>query len=440
MLPTPRSKARFPGFPRGHDLLFVLLAGALALSAFKGYRTGLGEGGNDLTIYLEGARHILGGRSPMEVEGYIYLPVFAVMIAPLGALPAAAAVFLWQAGSWAAVLWSARCVARLLGSPRETPWLAWFCLLVTYRLADSNLAYGQANGFTLAALLKALELARGGRRDRGALLAGGAAAFKILPGVLLALWGLRGQWRAALLGGLAFALLALGLPLAALGLDLGLEVQGQWFRQVVQPYLLGGEALLAAHAYLPGQSLVAVVYHTFLDTPVSANAPGLRANLVNWAPEQVHTLVRALTLLHGAVFATLVLRSRKRQDRHNLVPQGALALCTVLLVAPIVHRAHMLWILPTVGILARRAWRSDPPHPLQRPGLLCAGALIGLTSSGVLGKETARWLMGHGVIWLAVEILWVTLVCSLWNHPDEPPGLGGRNPGPGLRGPRAGVL
>jgi glycosyl transferase family 87 len=353
---------------------------------------------------------VLDGRSPMGVDDYLYLPVFAVLVAPLAALPVAMGAFLWQLGSWLAILWSAKAVARLVGTERAQPWLAWFCLLGTFRLLDSNLSYGQANGFTLAALLKAISLARNERPTAAGLWVGAAAAFKVLPAALLGSFLLERRWRSTLTG--IAVLLGLGwlLPLAVLGPQLTLEAHRDWYDHIVRPYQVGGTALLSAFPYVPGQSLVPVVYHTLADTQVSGSAPAMRANWVNWDPDQVALVVRGLVLAHLAVFAGLVLRDGKRGSPDKLVAHGALAICTVLLVAPLVHRAHMLWVMLPIGLLAARGASSSL---FLRSSLALSLGLIGLTSSALIGKPASRWLMAHGVVWLAVEILWVALVVGM---------------------------
>jgi hypothetical protein len=64
----------------------------------------------------------------------------------------------------------------------------------------------------------------------------------------------------------------------------------EWFECVAQPYLQGGDALLAARPYVAGQSLLASAYRALASTPVTASDPDARAAIAHWDPHTVHTL------------------------------------------------------------------------------------------------------------------------------------------------------
>jgi len=399
--------------------LFALLAASLLGSLVRGYHDALSARGNDLSIYLDAAQAVHQGESPFEVFGYLYLPVFAVFLAPLAWLPAWLAVGLWQVLSWAALLWSAKACARLVGGRAASPWIGWFALLATWRLLDSNLSYGQANAFTLAAILASLEAALAGRATRAGLWVGWATAFKILPGILLLVYALQRRWRAFWVGLAAFAVLALLLPSIALGPKLALQTHQEWYAQVMHPFVEGGDALLEGRPNVSGQSLVALAYRNLTDTPLSGSDPSLRGNWVDWDPAKVQLGVRLLILLHGLGLLVVAWRLRAMQRDMALVPLAAWALCTVLLCAPVVHRAHMLWSMLGLVCLAVMVFRV-PPSGLRKGlgsalGMSLAG--IGLTTSGLIGHGTARWLLGHGVIGWSIEILWLALGVLCWVLP-----------------------
>ncbi len=388
--------------------MFLLLVLLLFLSCLRGYRNAISERGSDLTIYLDAAQAVTEGRSPMGVLDYIYLPCMAVMIAPLGWLPMALSALLWQLASFAAILWIVFTLASLLDPERKRPWLRLVLIAIPYRLIQSNLGYGQANAFTLAAILLCVRLCLQGRDQRAGLVLGVAAAFKVLPGFLLILFLIRGRTKlCALAGSLWFALAWLA-PALALGWHGGVQANLDWFHQVVQPYLLGGHALLESRPFLPGQSIVAAIYHLLVDTPISSNAPDLRANFVNWNPDSVHWIVRALTATHLLLFLWVSLRIRCNKQTYTLLTNLALALCTAVLVTPIAHKAHMIWTLPGIGVLLVGYFRDR--STLAIFCLVPFTLLVGFTTSAIVGSDAARWLTGHGVIWLAVEILWVGLL------------------------------
>jgi hypothetical protein len=101
--------------------------------------------GNDFPLYWQGARDLIAGASPYDVasglHGYVYLPWFAWLLAPLALLPLPAAAACWHAANVAflllavrdsvaalrAAVWyatRARCCSRHCRSPhsRTTTW------------------------------------------------------------------------------------------------------------------------------------------------------------------------------------------------------------------------------------------------------------------------------------------------------------------------------
>jgi len=162
----------------------VLILVACVFFAARGWEKVLRPDGSDFTIYYAAGRLALEGVDPLEAERFLYLPSFAVLMAPLTLLPYGVAAAIWQLGSLAALLWSAKECARLyvpLGEEAPAV-LTWLPLLLALRLIDSNMANGQVNAFTLCLCIAALRALRTGRDARaGALIALGAAT-KILPG------------------------------------------------------------------------------------------------------------------------------------------------------------------------------------------------------------------------------------------------------------------
>jgi hypothetical protein len=71
--------------------------------------------GSDFQGYYSAARHVLHGRSPFLEDSYIYPPLLALLMAPLGALSYLAARWVWFVFSQACLLWAAWLVYRYLG-------------------------------------------------------------------------------------------------------------------------------------------------------------------------------------------------------------------------------------------------------------------------------------------------------------------------------------
>ena len=64
---------------KGQRVALALVVLACALFALRGVRKALRPKGSDFTIYYEAAQAAREGTDPNAVEGYIYLPTFAVL-------------------------------------------------------------------------------------------------------------------------------------------------------------------------------------------------------------------------------------------------------------------------------------------------------------------------------------------------------------------------
>ena len=88
---------RFWKHRRARTALFLLLAVGYGFSAAHRQL----NSGNDFPIYLDAARALLAGESPYSpvpgLNGYVYLPFFALLVSPLAFLPETVAIWVWYA-------------------------------------------------------------------------------------------------------------------------------------------------------------------------------------------------------------------------------------------------------------------------------------------------------------------------------------------------------
>jgi len=405
--------------------LWVCVAACVFFAARGAWKSTRGNG-SDFAIYYRAGEAVLAGTDPMTVFGFIYLPVFAVLMAPLAALPYTVAACMWQALSLAATLWCARRCAQLAtpSGERVAPWLWWTPLACTLRLVDSNLGYGQVNALTFAIVLEGLVALRRRRDASAAVWFGFGAAVKLLPGVALVWCALRRSWRTALVGTVAFAAFALLVPTLAMGPRASIDSLSEWWSHTAQPYERGGNELLEARTYLPGQSLTAAGYRLLSTAPAtSQGVSGPRANLLELDPESAGTLVKLAIALQIALFAATVWLRRAERASRDFAIEAALALVTVLLVAPLVHKAHMLWIMLAYAAVFA-AGRPDIP----RAALVARNALIALsivavalTTPTITGGAASVGLLAHNAITWGVEALCVALLIERW-APRQPQG------------------
>jgi len=405
----------------------ALVATALVALVFavRGVGKALRPDGNDFTIYYEAGRAMLEGRDPLEVSRFVYPPAAALVFAPFALLPYAAAAVLWQLVSFAALVLAAREAARWAAGAGRAPGasaragptvLLWAPTACVLRLVDSNFANGQVNVVTLLLVVVALRAHGRGRDGLAGSILGAAAAVKVLPGIFAVYFLARRSWKAlgALVASAALCLVILPAPF--LGFTRNLASLEAWWRANPGPYLTGGSTLLEARPYLPGQSLPAALYRALTPTPATSS-PGsdVRANVCDLDPDVVKWIVRAVGLGLVALLVAF-LASRRAWGVGPADPRdGALTIATALLVAPLVHKGHMVWALAPCAVIL--GCLLAPPR--RGPRVWAAAVLLGLfvllvqgTAPGFLGRGAATGLLTRNVITLGLLVLFAAILAA----------------------------
>ncbi|HTF90682.1 MAG TPA: glycosyltransferase family 87 protein [Planctomycetota bacterium] len=415
-MPSPSVLPR----PLVHRVATIAVLAFCAWLAVRGAMKGLRPRGNDFRIYYDSASALLDGRDPLLVEGSIYPPSFDAALAPFALLPFTAALILWQSLSFACLLWGWRRCLQMLGPALQArPWVSWLALLAVARLVDSSFAYSQVNTITFALVAEAVHRWRQARVVSPALAIGAGAALKILPAGFVLWLLLRGAWRAAAASLIAILVWMSALALIAMGPERSLRSYQHWIALVVEPVGAGGEKLLEARDYVPGQSLTAACYRVFSATPAtSAGASGPRANLFDFPLATTHRIVQGLALLHVAIWAATVLRRRRpalASEDPGFLLEAGLSVAMILALGPVVQKAHMLWLLlPYVALLGLQSrlvgWRRVLREALVWASIL----LIGATAPALLGDALATRLITGNVVFLGLECTLAALVLELW--------------------------
>ena len=283
-------------------------------------------------------------------------------------------------------------------------------LLAAFRLIDSNLAYGQVNLITLGLVaLGYAALARGHALRAGAWI-GAATALKVLPALFLVHCFLLRRPLAACVGALVAVAVAFGLPAAAFGVEAAVDGVARWFASEAQPYLAGGPALLERRDYVPGHSLTAAAYRSLAAIPAtSKGAGGPAANVAALELATVAWIVRGLVAAHVTAFVALTVRAGRATGR-ELARSAALALATALVVGPLVHKAHLVWLVPVWTVLLVEARRGSGPVVWALRVLL--GLSIGLVALSVpaLFGSLARDFATHNALFFGLESAWIATV------------------------------
>jgi alpha-1,2-mannosyltransferase len=359
----------------------------------------------DFGAYLRAARDIVQGQ-PLYAAflhhpfpdatlrpAYIYPPSFALLIAPLGLLPDAAAAALWIAFQQAALAVAIVVVLRWL---RPTRWAIVGLVVATLSFYPLwvDVVQGQANLLVLLLVTLGIVGVARGRPEFGAAI-GVAAALKVTPLILVVWLLLDRRFRAAafVLGGftiltLAGALLRFQDTLAYFGQVLPALASGTAF--YANQSLAGAlDRTLSSNVYtqpwinLPWVSLLLIVVGAVLISwwwwqtrPHPAEARGIAfiplvplLSSVTWT----HHLVIVLPLIWFSLIAL---------GRREWPPLPTAALCGVLLLFSVVSR---LPVGPTFGQTGfRPAQTMDPAVFLAANTLVFATLILFLTAPWLL--------------------------------------------------------
>jgi alpha-1,2-mannosyltransferase len=401
---TPRSATRAtPGVPTlGRVRPVVVVQAGLVGAAVVIYLLVLSQGGlhhQDFGVYLAAGRDVLHGQ-PLYAAflhhpfpdatlrpAYIYPPIFALLVAPLGLLPDGVAAALWMAIEQASLAVAVVVVLRWL---RPTRWAVAALLFVTLTFYPLwvDVAQGQANLLVLMLVTVGIVGVLRGQPAFGALI-GAAAALKLTPLILIVWLLLDRRFRAAafVLGGFAI--------LAGAGLLLRFQDTLAYVGQVLP-------ALGRGTAFYANQSLAGL-----LDRTTSSNPYTQPWVAISWG-----------SLLWIGVAAILTLWCWWQTRRQPAQVRAAAFIPLIPLLSSVTWTHHLVIVLPLIWFsliaLGQRDWPLLPTAALTAILLLFSvvsrwpvGPAFGQT-----GFRTAQ-TMDPVVFLVANTLLFATLILFL---------------------------
>ena len=378
---------------------------------------------NDFSIYYTAGRAALDGVDPYSIEGpsrraYVYPPGFAVLVAPLAALPFAVAAVLWTALGFAVVLASLWLCLDLLGISRGPA--AWtvggLALLCSGRMLDSEFGNGQANHWVLLGLAAFAWLSARGRSALGGVALSVAIVAKVTPLLLAFYLAGKREWRA--LAGVLAGLLAFGalLPALALGPRGALDANLAWANAVLRP-VVGSPARSAAPdrdhpGRVHGISLRALAHRhlTWSQAASHQHAP-VFVNFVAWSPRAAELVYRGVALL-ALIAAALALGARAPREAPRWLLEVSIVAATMVLVAPLARKAHFIvLLLPFVYAVAQAC---KPGRRAALVWVLPPALVFVSTSPGVIGERGAALALAWGAYTAAALWLWAGALYAGW--------------------------
>lgn len=377
---------------------------------------------NDMDIFLAAARDILSGENAYEKKydtwyTYFYSPLFALLIAPLLALPVPVAKLIWALLGMVAVLRSFQLMGQLLlrGLSRiEVLAVNFFALLFLLQSIRDNLNAMQVTLLLVWLCLEGLALICKGRWVRGAGLIALGIDMKLIPLVLLPYLIWRRRWKATV-AVMAWLVILQALPAMVIGWDHLNDLNGTRYA-VLDP----SSARHVVDEEEPGFIALGSLLSAYLsDLGGNDHSPDLPRNPVNLEVQQL-SLLLWIGRLFFAVIALLFLRWPPFRPAASPV-HTAFEVAYILLVCVLIfpHQRNYSFYLaaPAVLCIARSValrMRSGPPSRK----LLAACIMVYILSN-------AELLLGEfGMIYQHYKLLSFMVLALigllLWFRPKEP--------------------
>lgn len=345
---------------------------------------------------------------------YLYPPLFAQLLAPLGWLSLTGAAWAWYLINVLAVLFSLVLAQRLVRRGAEASPLDYWFLLLTFgaiaRFALDNWRMGQINPLLVALVLLGLYLYERKHEWWAALFLATAISFKLTPALFIIYFLLKGRWRFALQTSVVAGLLNV-LSFLPMGRQAP-EVFQYWFNLIIlnkqgfgwgyhgnQSWralvhrLLTEEHTGASH--LPHINLA--VQHTAADLLYYAGVSTILAAIV-WAarrPEPALTRVSAATELPAA-----------RALEYSLV------FCGMLMISSLSWKDHYIALLLPYAALLQfvRGARNERARLIAGSLLLGSFMLCTLTNMELIGRYWSETLEVFSAVFLGVVALFSGLL------------------------------
>jgi alpha-1,2-mannosyltransferase len=337
---------------------------------------------SDLTVFLRAGWAVRAGEDIYQVSDedihwyYVYPPVFAILMAPLGeaptgydrsgCLPYSITVAIWYFLNIGVLCWCVNKLATALQDTSADPQVRgqprycrrWWMMRTVPIFAclvpiGSSLSHGQTNLLLLAMLCGMLAAILRKKPFEAGLWMAGPICMKVFPAFLLIypLW--RRDFRC--LGGCALGLVIglIALPVAVFGPERTLSYYQEFADLVLLPGVgQGGNTAradtLTSITATDTQSFMAVIHNTLhLDPKTRPDDPAPAVRLAHWGL--------------GAVFTLIVcLSAGWRPSGSALAEMLFLGLLVMLMMflSPVCHLQYFVWLLPTIMGMLLLNWEN----------------------------------------------------------------------------------
>jgi hypothetical protein len=126
--------------------------------------------------------------------------------------------------------------------------------------------------------------------------------------------------------------------------------------------------------------------------------------------------VRGAQIAWLLVLVATLVRSRTRGGAGARMREVSLAICGALTLAPLVHKAHMVWLIVPYAVLLAGSPESlsTAARRVRWSLVLLSIVLAGLTTPAIMGRAIATSLLAHNTIFLGLQCCAAALLVDAW--------------------------
>lgn len=411
---------------RGLLLLGVTIAAAgLLYGAISGYvRVTNDRGGTDFNVFYLAGRTVLDGHaselfSVYTARGpgytYIYLPMFAILMAPLSSLPIHITAIVWSLLSLLMIGHSALILYRgyvsgSAGGPSLKRSYLIFLIAASVVFFSENLLLGQVHILLMYLIVLAWKYQRANAEWAAGCLIGAAAVLKLLPAVFGLYFLLTRQYRALASMLITGVLLVFVVP----GLVIGFETNGtlvqEFYDIQIEPFVSGETtdagiyARTAKQKTLNDQDLGALLMRHFTADHYFVEAMGAETyRFLNLSSLNTSSVRRVMFVCFAVLLlaTTAIFFHRRVLIESN--PDGkdlffALFVLLSLLLSPRIRLAYLTVLMIPYGLLIRNVLIHSDEHTM-------------FLSKKILALSVGSLLLFSLPLFRAMTVLYYGLVC-----------------------------
>jgi hypothetical protein len=390
---------------------------------------------------LDRGYDVVGGQVSQRGMLDWYWPFVHRLMTLPALLPYRAAGYLWLALNLVAMLATIRLIGRHLTGLPPGDWpvtqLIPVVILLPYWLWEFRL--NQINNLTLLLMVGSYVCWERGRWAVSGFWLGLAALLKLAPGLLIAWFLLKRQYRTVAVAAFTVVLAGPAADLIALGPSRTVDSYRTWVDRSVTVGSHRGLILAQLETDWRNQGLGAVLsrwlhptnYNTHFDNDprVQASYADYPRRTLNLVSLPLTTVADTVAVILGGMLIGLFWLTRRPARRLTLWQlrfEWALCLLVMLGLMPVMRRYHLIWALPALSVLGAGVHYGGLASRWSKLALACIGLMV-VAEVTLLFKP----LEAAGTVLASVGVLALPLVVMLVRLGRQPAAL----PGPAYASP-----